>query len=65
MIRPPVLCAGCPHTTSYMALRALEARVAGDIGCYTLAAVEPLRAIDTTVAMGSSIANALGMAKAV
>jgi len=64
MIRPPVLCAGCPHTTSYMALRALEARVAGDIGCYTLAAVEPLRAIDTTVAMGSSIANALGMAKA-
>ena len=52
MIRPPVLCAGCPHTTSYMALQALEARVAGDIGCYTLAAVEPLRAIDTTVAMG-------------
>ncbi len=64
MVRPPTLCAGCPHTTSYMALRALEARVAGDIGCYTLAAVEPLRAIDTTVAMGSSIANALGMAKA-
>ncbi len=64
MVRPPVLCAGCPHNSSYMALRALEARVAGDIGCYTLAAVEPLRAIDTTVAMGSSIANALGMAKA-
>ena len=47
-----------------MALRAVDARVAGDIGCYTLAAVEPLRAIDTCVSMGSSIGNALGMAKA-
>lgn len=62
--RPPVLCPGCPHTTSYMALRAIDARVAGDIGCYTLATVEPLRSIDTCVSMGSSIANALGMAKA-
>ncbi|MBT4220562.1 MAG: indolepyruvate ferredoxin oxidoreductase subunit alpha, partial [Rhodospirillaceae bacterium] len=61
--RPPVLCAGCPHTSSYMVLRQVEARVAGDIGCYTLAAVEPLRAIDTCVSMGSSIANAVGMAK--
>jgi len=61
--RPPVLCPGCPHTTSYMALRQVEARVAGDIGCYTLAAVEPLKAIDTCVSMGSSIANAVGMAK--
>ncbi|MDH3919541.1 MAG: indolepyruvate ferredoxin oxidoreductase subunit alpha [Rhodospirillales bacterium] len=61
--RPPVLCAGCPHTTTYMALRSLDARVAGDIGCYTLAAVEPLRSIDTCVSMGSSIANAAGMAK--
>jgi indolepyruvate ferredoxin oxidoreductase alpha subunit len=47
-----------------MALRALNARVAGDIGCYTLAAVEPLNAIDTTISMGSSIGNAVGMAKA-
>ena len=63
-IRPPVLCPGCPHITSYMAVNAMDARVAGDIGCYTLAAVEPLKAIDTCVAMGSSIANAVGMAKA-
>jgi indolepyruvate ferredoxin oxidoreductase alpha subunit len=62
--RPPVLCPGCPHTTSFMALRALNARVAGDIGCYTLSAIEPLRAMDTTVAMGCSIGNAVGMAKA-
>ena len=61
MARPPVLCAGCPHTASYLALRGIDARVAGDIGCYTLAAVEPLRSIDTTVCMGASIANAVGM----
>ena len=64
LARPPVLCAGCPHISSYTALRALGARVAGDIGCYTLAAVQPLEAIDTCVAMGSSIANASGIALA-
>lgn len=64
MIRPPVLCSGCPHTSCYMALRALESRVAGDIGCYTLAVVEPLKSMDTCVSMGSSIANAVGMAMA-
>ncbi|MEE9534728.1 MAG: indolepyruvate ferredoxin oxidoreductase subunit alpha [Acidimicrobiia bacterium] len=61
--RPPVMCAGCPHVTSFMALRSLNARVLGDIGCYTLSAIEPLKAMDTTVAMGSSIGNAVGMAK--
>ena len=64
IMRPPVLCAGCPHTTSYMALRAIDALVPGDIGCYTLAAVEPLESIDATVCMGASIGNAIGMAKA-
>ena len=63
-MRPPVLCAGCPHTSSFMAVRAAGARVAGDIGCYTLACLDPLRGMDTTVSMGSSIGNAIGMAKA-
>ena len=62
--RPPVLCAGCPHVAGYLSLRSLNARVSGDIGCYTLAAVHPLRSIDTVVSMGSSIGNAIGMAKA-
>jgi indolepyruvate ferredoxin oxidoreductase alpha subunit len=61
--RPPVLCAGCPHISSYLALRNINARVTGDIGCYTLGAIEPLKAIDTCVAMGASIGNAVGMAK--
>jgi indolepyruvate ferredoxin oxidoreductase alpha subunit len=47
-----------------MALRALNARIAGDIGCYTLSVIDPLKAMDTTVSMGSSIANAAGLAKA-
>ena len=64
LVRPPVLCAGCPHTSSYMAVRASGARVAGDIGCYTLACLDPLRGMDTTVSMGSSIGNAIGMSKA-
>ncbi len=62
--RPPVLCAGCPHTSGFMAVRASGARVAGDIGCYTLACLDPLRGLDTTVCMGASIGNAIGMAKA-
>jgi len=61
LIRPPLLCSGCPHAMSYNAIRSLDVRVAGDIGCYTLAVGDPLTAIDTTVAMGSSIANAMGM----
>jgi indolepyruvate ferredoxin oxidoreductase alpha subunit len=64
LLRPPVLCAGCPHISSFMAVRASGARVAGDIGCYTLGCLDPLRGIDTTVAMGSSIGNAIGMSKA-
>ena len=64
LVRPPVLCAGCPHTSSFMAVRASGARVAGDIGCYTLACLDPLRGLDTTVSMGSSIGNAIGMSKA-
>jgi indolepyruvate ferredoxin oxidoreductase, alpha subunit len=61
--RPPVLCPGCPHVAPFLALRQLGAVVAGDIGCYTLAATEPLAAMDTTVAMGSSIGMAIGLAR--
>jgi indolepyruvate ferredoxin oxidoreductase alpha subunit len=54
LVRPPVLCAGCPHIGSYHGLRGDDARVTGDIGCYTLAALKPLAAMDTCVSMGSS-----------
>jgi indolepyruvate ferredoxin oxidoreductase alpha subunit len=61
--RPPVLCPGCPHVVPFLALRQLDTIVSGDIGCYTLAATEPLAAMDTTVAMGSSIGMAIGLAR--
>ena len=38
--------------------------ITGDIGCYTLAAYPPLRAMDTTACMGAGIGQALGMDKA-
>ena len=60
--RPPLLCPGCPHTSPFVALKRLGAVVSGDIGCYTLAALEPLGAMDTCVAMGSSIGMAVGLA---
>jgi indolepyruvate ferredoxin oxidoreductase alpha subunit len=61
--RPPVLCPGCPHVAPFVALRQIGAVVTGDIGCYTLAATEPLLAMDTCVAMGSSIGMAIGLAR--
>lgn len=60
--RPPLLCPGCPHTPPFLVLKRLGAVVTGDIGCYTLAALEPLSAMDTCIAMGSSIGMAVGMA---
>lgn len=59
-----MLCPGCPHTGPFLALRRLGAVVCGDIGCYTLAALEPLRAMDSCLAMGCSIGMAVGLALA-
>ena len=53
--RKPVLCPGCPHRATFVALRKTKVVVAGDIGCYTLGATPPLSALHTTVCMGSSV----------
>jgi indolepyruvate ferredoxin oxidoreductase alpha subunit len=58
--RPPKMCAGCPHSGTFSALRKLRVLVTGDIGCYTLGCLPPLSAIDTTFCMGASIGNATG-----
>ena len=63
-VRPPVMCAGCPHRGTFYTLKKLGLTVCGDIGCYTLGAAAPLASIDTTVCMGASVSVALGMAKA-
>ena len=67
-VRPPVLCAGCPHRGSFYAVkRALgkrEAVLCGDIGCYTLGNAKPLDAVDTCLCMGAGITMAQGFAVA-
>jgi len=67
--RPPSMCKGCGHIDVYLALNeALEAyeegRVFADIGCYTLGALPPYNAINSTVDMGASIPMAKGAADA-
>lgn len=65
--RPPALCTGCGHIDVYNALNEVvkeysDAKVFSDIGCYTLGALPPFRAIDTCVDMGASITMAKGAA---
>ena len=62
--RPPVLCAGCPHRSTFYILNKLGLPVNGDIGCYTLGVVPPLNAIHTCGCMGASIGVAHGAALA-
>ena len=62
--RPPVMCAGCPHRSIFYVMKRMNLTVLGDIGCYTLGAVPPLGAIDTTVCMGASVSGLHGFVKA-
>ncbi|MCL2103270.1 MAG: thiamine pyrophosphate-dependent enzyme, partial [Syntrophorhabdaceae bacterium] len=62
--RPPNMCPGCSHRGIFVALKRLEAVVAGDIGCYTLAALPPIQTMDLCVCMGASIGAAHGFEKA-
>ena len=62
--RPPVMCAGCPHRGLFYTLAKNKITVLGDIGCYTLGAVPPLSALDTTICMGASVSGLHGFVKA-
>lgn len=67
--RPPALCPGCGHRDVYNALNEAmkeygSGRVMADIGCYTLGALPPFNAINSTVDMGASITMAVGCADA-
>jgi indolepyruvate ferredoxin oxidoreductase alpha subunit len=59
--RAPELCPGCPHRATFSILKRLNCIVAGDIGCYTLAALPPLQAMDTMIDMGAAIGVGLGL----
>lgn len=67
-VRPPVLCAGCPHRASFCAVkRALHGRkyvACGDIGCYTLGNAMPLDMVDTCLCMGADVTMAQGLRRA-
>ncbi len=64
-VRPPVLCAGCPHRASFLAVKkAMQGKKAfygGDIGCYTLGNAMPLDMVDTCLCMGAGVNIAQGI----
>ena len=64
-VRPPVLCAGCPHRASFYAVKkAMQGRktiFCGDIGCYTLGNAMPLDMVDTCLCMGAGVNIAQGV----
>ncbi len=67
-VRPPVLCAGCPHRASFyavkQALKGKKTLFGGDIGCYTLGNAAPLDMTDTCLCMGAGITVAQGVGRA-
>lgn len=67
-VRPPVLCAGCPHRASFysvkQAMKGQKAVFSGDIGCYTLGNAKPLEMVDTCLCMGAGITIAQGLHRA-
>ena len=63
-VRPPVMCAGCPHRGLFYVLAKKKVTVLGDIGCYTLGSAAPLNAIDSVLCMGASVSGLHGFNKA-
>lgn len=72
-VRPPVLCAGCPHRATYYSVRAAADQLAipydelifpSDIGCYTLGIESPYNMADYLLSMGSSVGASGGFSKA-
>ncbi len=66
-MRPPVLCAGCPHRASFYAVKKAMQELpdknsyfCGDIGCYPLGNAMPLDMVDTCLCMGAGITMAQG-----
>ncbi len=65
-LRLPVFCAGCPHRATFWSLyKALGDRnrvfFANDIGCYSMACLEPISWSDSMLAMGASMGIAAGV----
>ena len=67
VVRPPALCAGCPHRGLFYCLSKRQKKgdlmITGDIGCYTLGMAPPLNAVHTTICMGASLSQGHGASK--
>ncbi len=71
-LRPPTMCAGCPHRASAYAINialrryqketGIEPVKTGDIGCYALSANPPLNSDDVAICMGGAFGLANGFA---
>ncbi len=62
-VRPPIMCAGCPHRGLFYTLAKHKITALGDIGCYTLGSAAPLFALDSTLCMGASVSGIHGFNK--
>jgi indolepyruvate ferredoxin oxidoreductase alpha subunit len=65
--RPPNLCAGCPHRSTFYAIKQVvgdDAIFPSDIGCYTLGMLPPFQVADFLICMGSSVSSAGGFSRA-
>ncbi|MCP4753330.1 MAG: indolepyruvate ferredoxin oxidoreductase subunit alpha [Proteobacteria bacterium] len=66
--RPPTLCAGCSHRSTYYAVKkaaeGMDTIYPSDIGCYTLGYLPPLSMADFVVCMGASVGTSCGFSAA-
>ncbi|MFH1261281.1 MAG: indolepyruvate ferredoxin oxidoreductase subunit alpha [Candidatus Micrarchaeota archaeon] len=65
-LRKPVFCPGCPHRSTFYAVKEVygkNAVYAGDIGCYVLGIFEPFEMQDFVVSMGASLGVSHGISK--
>ena len=64
--RKPVLCAGCPHRSTFYAVKQIfpkDTVWAGDVGCYVLGIFEPFEMQDFIISMGASLGIAHGISR--
>jgi len=65
-VRKPVFCPGCPHRSTFYAVRKVlgdDVVWAGDVGCYVLGIFEPFEMQDFMISMGASLGLTHGIKK--
>ncbi len=64
--RKPVFCPGCPHRSTFYALKEIYGENivhGGDVGCYALGKFEPYKMQDFLISMGASLGLTHGIKK--